>query len=102
MTKSLRWIGTEIKDTPLFDGLVDVNDFLEWFEQEIPQEQRMSVIELAVRATPARWWQAHREHIASWDDFKRLMAIRFSNNNEYLQQRYTGESDPRSHIEMCE
>ena len=28
MTKSLRWIGTEIKDIPLFNGLVDVNDFL--------------------------------------------------------------------------
>ena len=102
MTKSLQWIGAEIKDTPSFDGLANVKKNLKQFEREIPQEQRMSVIDLTVRATPARWWQAHREHIASWDDFKRLMAMRFSNNKEYLQQRYTGESDPRSHIEMCE
>ena len=60
MTKSLRWIGTEIKDIPSFDGLVDVDDFLQEFEQEIPHEQRMSVIDLAVRATPGRWWHAHK------------------------------------------
>ena len=36
MTKSLRWIGTEIKDISSFDGLADVNEFLQQFEQEIP------------------------------------------------------------------
>ena len=60
MTKSLRWIGTEIKDIPSFDGLADVNEFLQQFEQEISHEQRMEVIDLAVRATPARWWHSHK------------------------------------------
>ena len=85
MTKSLRWIGIEIKDILSFDGLADVNEFLQQFEQEIPHEQRMAVIELAVRATLARWWHAHKENIASWDDFKRLMVIIFSNDKESLQ-----------------
>ena len=62
----------------------------------------MSVIDLAVGATPARWWHAHKQHIMSWDDFKRLMAIMFSNDKECLQKKYTGESDPRSHIHSCE
>ena len=62
----------------------------------------MAAIDLVVKATPARWWHAHKENIASWDDFKRLMAIRFSNDKERLQQKYTGESDPRSHINICE
>ena len=95
MTKSLHWIGTESIDIPSFHGLADFNDFLQQFEQEIPQEQRMTTMDLAVKATPARWWHAHREHIASWDDLKRLMAIIFSNDKECVQQRYTGESDPR-------
>ena len=38
MTKSLRRIGAESIDVPSFHGLVDVNDFLQQFEQEIPQE----------------------------------------------------------------
>ena len=62
----------------------------------------MAAIELTARATPARWWHAHKENIASWDDFKRLMAIRFSNDKEPLQQKYIGESEPRSHIKICE
>ena len=62
----------------------------------------MAVIDLVVRATPARWWHAHKENIASWDDFKRFMAIRFSIDKERFQQKYIGESDPRSHIKMCE
>ena len=59
-------------------------------------------MDLAVRATPARWWYAHKENIASWDDIKRLMAIRFSVDREYVQQKYTGENDPRAHIQTCE
>ena len=95
MTKSLQWIGTEIKDNSSFDGLADVNEFLQQFEQEIPNEQRMAVIDLVVKSTPASWWHAHKENISSWDDFKRLMMIRFSNDKECLQQKYTRESDPR-------
>ena len=60
MTKSLRWIGTEVKDISSFDGLADVNDFLQQFEQEIPREKMMEAIDLVVRATPARWWHAHK------------------------------------------
>ena len=60
MTKSLRWTGTEVKDIPSFDGLPDVNDFLHQFEQEITHEQSMSAIDLAVGATPARWWHTHK------------------------------------------
>ena len=85
MTKSLRWIGTEIEDIPSFDGLADVNKFLQQYEQEIPHEQRMEAIDLAVRATPARWWHAHKENITSWDDFKRLVEIIFSNDKERFQ-----------------
>ena len=59
-------------------------------------------MDLAVRATPARWWYAHKGNIASWDDLKRLMAIGFSTDKASIQQKYTGQSDPRSHIQTCE
>ena len=54
----------------------------------------MAAIDLAVRATLEKWWHAHKGNIASWDDFKRLMAIRFSIDKERFQHKYTGESDP--------
>ena len=85
MTKSLRWIGTEVKDISSFDGLADVNYFLYQFEQQVPHEQRIATMDIAVQATPARWWYAHKETITSWDDLKILMAIRFSTDREYVQ-----------------
>ena len=54
-------------------------------------------MDLTVKATPARWWHAHKEHIASWDDFKRLMAIRFSHDKECLEQN-TQEKVTPGHI----
>ena len=85
MTKSLRWIGTKTNEIPPFHGLTNIQDFLTQFEQQIPHEQRIAAMDLAVQATPARWWYAHKENIASWDYLQRLMAIGFSNNKEPLQ-----------------
>ena len=59
-------------------------------------------MDLAVQATPARWWYAHKENIASWDNIKRLMAIRFSDDRKYVQHKYIGETDPEVHIQTCE
>ena len=84
ISKSLRWIGTEIAETPSYHGLTDIQEFFEQFEQLIPHEKRIAAMDLAVRATPARWWYAHKENIASWDYLKRLMAIRFSTDREYV------------------
>ena len=102
MSKSLRWIGAEITEIPTFHGLTDLQDFFIQFEQQIPHEERIAAMDLAVRATPARWWYAHKENIASWDDIKISMAIRFSVDREYVQQKYIGETDPRTHIQACE
>ena len=84
MSKSLRWIGTEITEIPSYHGLTDIQDLLTQFEQQIPYEQRIAAMNLAVQATPARWWYAHKESIASWDDLKRLMVIRFSTDSKYV------------------
>ena len=38
LTKSLQWIGTEINEIPSFHGLMNIQDFLKQFEQQIPHE----------------------------------------------------------------
>ena len=48
MSKSLRWIGAEITEIPSYHGLTDIQDFLEQFEQQIPYEQRIAAMDLAV------------------------------------------------------
>ena len=48
MTKSLQWIGAETNETPSFHGLTDIQDFLPQFEQQVPHEQRIAAMDLAV------------------------------------------------------
>ena len=48
MSKSLRWIGVETAEIPSYNGLTDIQDFLEQFEQQIPYEQRIAAMDLAV------------------------------------------------------
>jgi hypothetical protein len=37
ITHLVCWIGTEVRDAPMFDGLTDVNTFLKEFEFHIPE-----------------------------------------------------------------
>ncbi len=101
MTKSIRWIRTEINITLIFDGLSDVKDFLHKYEWEIPSKQRIEALALALRATLARWWQAHKANITTWEDCKRLIIIIFHDEMEAIQCRYGGQSDQWLHIEAC-
>ena len=65
ITKELRWIGSEVSTVPTFDGLSDIQLFLKQYEEQIPLEKRLEVLEIALQATPARWWAVHRSTISS-------------------------------------
>jgi hypothetical protein len=66
ITKELRWIGSEVSTVPTFDGLSDIQLFLKQYEEQIPLEKRLEVLDIALQATPARWWDAHKNIISSW------------------------------------
>ena len=36
LTKSLRWIGTEVGQVPMFDGLSNNQEFLQEYEAQVP------------------------------------------------------------------
>lgn len=40
MTKSLHYISSEIRNLPYYDGLTDVNNFLDEFEWEVHEHDR--------------------------------------------------------------
>ena len=66
ITKELCWIGSEVSTVPTFDGLSDIQLFLKQYEEQIPLEKRLEVLDIALRATPTRWWAAHISTISSW------------------------------------
>jgi len=55
ITRTLRWIGTEVCELPLFDGLGNVDTFFMEFEGLVIEPQRRLALDVALSATPARW-----------------------------------------------
>jgi len=61
MTKSLRCVTSEVRKLPYYDGLINIVMFLDEFEREVPEDRRFQALELALRATPTRWWGKHKD-----------------------------------------
>jgi hypothetical protein len=75
---------------------------LEQYEDEVLENQRILTLDIALKATPARWWGTHKETITYWYQCKKLLHIRFGaeqkNNKE---QKYDGQGAPTEHLEKC-
>ena len=48
LTKSLRWIGTEVCKVPMFDGLSNIREFLQKYEAQVPLAQRLKTLDVAL------------------------------------------------------
>jgi hypothetical protein len=62
----VRWVGTEIRELPSFHGVNDLEEFLIKYEEEVLENQRFLALDISLKATPARWWGAHKETIMDW------------------------------------
>jgi hypothetical protein len=56
------------------------------FELQIPEQQILLALDVVLKATPARWWAAHKEGIEDWQECRRLMQVRFGTEVEYIAQ----------------
>jgi len=68
--RTVRWIGTEIREPPSFHGLNDLETFLTQHEDEVLENQRLLALDLALKDTPTRWWGAYKETIIDWYECK--------------------------------
>ena len=48
LTKSLRWIGTEVVQVPMFDGLFNIQEFLQEYEAQVPISRRLKTLDVAL------------------------------------------------------
>lgn len=65
MTKSLRCV-VGGKEFAYYDGLTDVDKFLDAFEREVLEDYRFQALHWALRVTPVRWWGTHKDNFAEW------------------------------------
>jgi hypothetical protein len=102
LTREVRWIGTTVNNLPTFDGLNPLETFLSNFEESVPMQQRLLAMDEALKATPTRWWGAHKSNITDWIQCHTLMIACFSAQVEGCTVRYIGRSCPKDHVRSCE
>ena len=59
------------------------------------------MLDMALRATPARWWAMHKKNIATWETCHRLLVVRFANDAGGVSYIYDGQMNPKAHIAAC-
>ena len=85
----------------MFDGLSKIGKFLQEYEAQVPCTQRLKTLDMALRATPARWWATHKKNIATWETYHRLLTVRFGDDAGGISHKYDGQTNPRLHMEAC-
>ena len=61
--RTVRWVGTEIREPPSFHGVNDLEEFLAKYEEGVLEKKRILALYISLKDTPARWWGAHKETI---------------------------------------
>jgi hypothetical protein len=80
----------------------DLELFLAQYEDEVLEEQIILALDIVLKATPARWWSAHKETITDWYQCKWLLHIRFgAEQRRNQQQKYDGQGELVEYLEKC-
>ena len=66
ITKYLRWVGSKVCDFPIYEGFLNLTTFLEESEVKVLDAQRFLSLDVALKATPIRWWDAHKQSMSEW------------------------------------
>jgi len=61
MTRSLCCVLTKVWDIPSYDGLSEVDTFLDKFEREVLEKQCFHALDWVLHAIAARWWITYKE-----------------------------------------
>jgi hypothetical protein len=60
----------------------------------------MLALDVVLKETPSRWWDAHRKEMKEWAHCSRLMQIHFGPEEEEYAHKYIGESNLTGHLEI--
>jgi len=101
MTKSLRWIGSEVCNVSSFDGTNNLEELICAYQVTIQDKDLLRALNVALKATTTRWWVTHKHHIEDWSQLKSLMTARFSSTMVYVGVKYKGYTSPRDHVDVC-
>ena len=80
-----------------------VSTFIKKNEDKVPEEHVISLMDVALQSTSARWWENHRNSPSRWEDVTITLKTRFQVAlGPQLEKKYRGDSDPQLHKFTCE
>lgn len=80
-----------------------INTFITKIEDKLPKDHRVSLMDVALQSTYARWWSNHCNSLSRWDKVAIALKSRFKREEEpHFTQKFQGDSDPRKHLKECE
>ena len=94
ITKSLRWLGSQTRTLPVFDGSTDPEEFIVQFLEQVLDSQKMETLDSTFRATAARWWNGHKKYIHSWEACQKSLYLRFRDQPQEVRSRFNGKTSP--------
>ena len=86
--QSLCHVATEVIEFPIYEGLLELFNFLVEFEEKVSEPQWLLELEEELKATPARWWVTHKKSISGWSQCRRLMTVWFGDRDKYHARQY--------------
>ncbi len=94
VTKSIRWVGSEIRTSPTFDGLTNMEEFVAKFSEQVPDSQKVESLDSTFRAIASIWWNGHKKNIHSWRDCQNFLCLRFLDQPQEVQSRFNRNTSP--------
>lgn len=101
ITKSLRWIGTEVCNVLSFDASNDLEEFMFAYQVTVQDQDQLRALDVALKATLARWWATHKDHIENWSQFRTLITARFYSTMMFEGVKYAGDTSLVDHVNLC-
>jgi len=79
-------------DYPKYYGLELIDRFLDRMDQDMLEDQRITLIDIAFMEILARWWKVHCKVLKYWRNAKHAMKERFGTKMDQPQDegKYTG------------
>lgn len=71
-------------------------------KEEIPEHQKIHVLDISFKGTPMHWWVMHCAEVETWSQVLELLCTRFIVDKEYFSTCFKGMADPKVHLILCE
>ena len=101
ITKSLRWLSSQTRTLPVFDGSTDPEEFIVQFSDYVPDSQKMETLDSAFRAIAAKWWNGHKKYTHSWEVCQQFLRLRFMDQPQEVRSKFNGKTSLHKHLEQC-